>query len=109
MKTLFLVFALSLTAAAQTISIGPLVDASLCKPVPNQTGLCFASDGVHVSLGGAPFGPPLPQGVKGDPGPQGPPGPPGTSGASMPHSFALTCQKSTGAVVSGFTSKCSWK
>jgi len=52
-------------ASAQMLYIGPLnqppIDPSKCVPSPDgQTAVCFANDGVHVSIAGAPFGPPLP-------------------------------------------------
>src|SRR5882757_6286848 len=81
-------------AAAQTITVGPIggppIDPSQCIPTDNQTSLCFAKDGVHVSLSGAPFGPPLPQGQPGSQGPAGPqgvdglPGPKGDTGSQGP-------------------------
>jgi Collagen triple helix repeat (20 copies) len=81
-------FALFLcTAHAQILFLGPFasspIDPSQCKPDPQgQTGMCFASDGVHISIAGAPYGPPLP--VSGPMGPPGPAGPQGDSGAIGP-------------------------
>jgi hypothetical protein len=48
-------------ARAQVIYLGPLsgppIDPSQCKPSPEgQSGLCGASDGVHMSIAGQPFG-----------------------------------------------------
>jgi hypothetical protein len=79
-KLLFLLFLLSPFAFSQELTIGPLVDVSKCTPdiVSGLTKVCFAADGVHVSLGGRPYGPPLPD--PGPPGPEGPPGPQGLQG-----------------------------
>jgi hypothetical protein len=76
--------------SAQVIYLGPLngpaIDPSQCVVSPNgQTGICGASDGVHISIAGAPFGPPLPvSGPQGPAGAQGPPGPSGSTGAAGP-------------------------
>ena len=42
-------------------------------------------------------------------GPQGQQGPPGAPGQSMPQSFTLTCQASSGSIPKGFTAKCTWQ
>jgi len=139
LSVVLIAVALSLPAAAQIIYLGPMqggpIDPSLCVPdqVAHQTGLCFANDGVHVSIAGAPFGNPLPlKGDKGDPGIAGnngvdgkdgqagivgPPGmdgkdgQPGAAGppgkdAVFPTKITLTCLPSTGSVPKGFTSNC---
>lgn len=48
-------------ASAQIIVVGPMnqppVDPSLCQVDKNgQTSICFAKDGVHVSIAGQPYG-----------------------------------------------------
>lgn len=104
---------------AQILTLGPMgapaIDPSKCKPVDQQTSLCFATDGVHVSLVGEPFGPPLPQGQKGDKGDigtQGVVGPQGAQGiqgnpgkdAVFPQTITLTCLTGFGGAT--HTSKC---
>lgn len=137
MKKLLLPLLLVAPLFAQQVTLGPLVDVSKCTPDPSgQTSLCFAADGVHVSLGGRPFGPPLP--TEGPPGPQGNPGPPGPQGDKgwtgdqgplgpvgpvgppgpqgvqgivgppPPANFTLTCLPTSGSVPKGFTATCTW-
>lgn len=71
MKRLIFFLLLSTFGFGQVMYIGPLnspaIDPSSCIPSnQGQTGLCFASDGVHVSIAGQPFGAPLP--ASGPPG-----------------------------------------
>ncbi len=70
----------------------------------------MASDGVHVSIAGAPFGPPLPatglQGPPGPPGVQGIQGIQGVPGVIQGSKLTLQCAAGTGTVPKGFTSIC---
>lgn len=97
MKYIWILF-LSSICAAQVVTLGPLstpaIDPTSCTTAANQTSVCFASDGVHVSIVGAPYGGALcdstnpacrgPQGSPGVQGPQGVQGSQGTTGATGP-------------------------
>lgn len=100
--------ALAAIGHAQIISVGPLtggpINPSQCVAVPQQTAMCFASDGVHVSIAGAPFSGPLP--ASGPQGPQGPPGPPLAIGTKI--NGVLTCGASGGSIPKGFTATCTF-
>ena len=97
MKYIFLLF-LSTICAAQVVTVGPFtgpaIDPSQCTTTANQTSVCFATDGVHVSIVGNPYGGALcdssnpackgPQGVQGTPGADGATGPAGPTGSQGP-------------------------
>lgn len=88
MKTLLavLVLTFAFSLSAQTFTISPMVTPDKCVPIPGLTSTCHASDGLHVSIAGATFGPALgvTQGPKGDPGPQGIQGIAGPAGPTGP-------------------------
>ena len=64
MKYALLILLLSASLSAQTFFSGPLtggpIAPSQCATEANTTGLCFTSNGVYVSIAGAPFTGPLP-------------------------------------------------
>lgn len=125
MKTLrfaCLLFVLSLAASAQVLYFGPFkappIDPSQCTPDTQngQTGVCFASDGVHVSIAGNPFGGALcdssnpackgPQGDPGKDGAVGPAGPQGSPGVIVGNTLSgvgaiqgtIQCPQGTGTI-----------
>lgn len=110
-------------ASAQEVWLGPLITPDKCIPdkVNNYTVMCHATDGVHVSLGGQPFGGalcdstnPACKGPKGDqgvpgkdsqvPGPQGIQGVPGlvigTNGT-----IDIACPGGKGTIQAGWVTK----
>lgn len=121
------------TTFAQQITIGPLVTPDKCVPIPGLTTACMATDGIHVSFGGKPFGGALcdstnpacigPKGDKGDPGVgvKGDKGDKGDDGAQgiqgipgvvvgMTFTMDQVCPKGAGTVQSGWkTTGCTYK